>query len=77
MIIHSVRILSGKFPVVAGTIMTNQSHHSTGSLTASLNLKKSDVVNIYSKNRRGLLYDSGAHYTQFAGWLVEEDLVVA
>jgi len=74
---HSVYINDGKIPIVAGTMMSNLSYHSTGSLTASLKLKKNDVVTLYSDSKRGNLYDSGGHYTQFVGWLVEEDLAVA
>ena len=66
-----------KDPVVAGTMMSNLSYYSTGSLTASLKLKASDVVNLYSRSKRGYLFDSVSHYTQFTGWLVEEDLVLA
>ena len=66
-----------KQAIVAGTLMSNLSYHSTGSLTASLRLKASDVVNLYSRNRRENLYDSVGHYTYFTGWLVEEDLAVA
>ena len=64
-------------PVIAGTFMSSRSYFSTGSLTASLKLKSGDVVNLLSQNKRENLYESGAHYTQFAGWLVDEDLVVA
>jgi len=70
-------VLIGKELIVAGTLMSNLSYRSTGSLTASLKLKASDVVNLYSRNRRDNLYDSVAHYTQFTGWLVEEDLAGA
>ena len=64
-------------PVLAGTAMSSLPSHSTGSLMASLKLKSGEVVNLYSQSRRDTLYDDGAHYTQFAGWLVEEDLVLA
>jgi len=67
----------GKVPIVAGIIMSNLSYHSTGSLTASLKLKAGDVVILYSNNRREILYDNVKHFTQFVGWLVDEDLAVA
>ena len=63
-------------PVVAGTAMSGLPSYSTGSLMASLKLKVGDVVNLHSQNRRDALHDNEAHYTQFAGWLVEEDLIV-
>ena len=66
-----------KDPIVAGTMMSNFSYYSTGSLTASLKLKAGDVVNLYSPSKRGYLFDIASHYSQFTGWLVEEDLVVA
>ena len=62
--------------IVASTFMANISYRLTGSLTASLKLKASDVVYLQSY-RHARLYDSGNHYTQFAGWLVEEDLMLA
>ena len=74
---HSIIINDGNIPIVAGSVMSNLSYYSTGSLTASLKLNKNDVVKIYSYSRRANLYDSGGHYTQFAGWLAEEDLAVA
>ena len=74
---HSININDGNIPIVAGTVMSNHSYYSTGSLTASLKLKKNDVVKVYSDSRRDNLYDSGGHYTQFSGWLAEEDLAVA
>ena len=74
-IYHMMRGENGQ--VVAGTAMSSLPSHSTGSLTASLKLRKSDVVKIHSLSSRGNLYESGAHYTQFVGWLVEEDLAVA
>ena len=66
-------VFENDHPVVAGASMSDLSHYLTGSLTASLKLKTGDVVSLYANNRREYLYDSGAHYTQFAGWLVEED----
>ena len=74
-IYHMMRGENGQ--VVAGTAMSSLPSHSTGSLTASLKLRKSDVVKIHSLSSRGNLYESGAHYTQFVGWLVEEDLAAA
>ena len=44
------------------------------SLTVSLQLKKYDRVNLF--NEYGALYDYGTFHTQFAGWLVEEDLQI-
>ena len=73
----SKTIVTGESPIVAGTYMSNQSYHSTGSITASLNLKASDEVGLYTQDGRENLYESHSHYTQFAGWLVEEDLVLA
>jgi len=74
-VVHSATI-AGR-PIVASTLMSRVSNHSTGSLTASLKLKTSDVVNLISKASRRFLYDGLPHYTQFAGWLVEEDLALA
>jgi len=74
-IYHMVHV--DNVPVVAGTVMSSLPSYSTGSLMASLKLKVGDVVNLHSQNRRENLHDNGAHYTQFAGWLVEEDLVLA
>ena len=74
-IVHSIHI--GQIPIVAGTHMSNSSYQSTGSLTASLKLKTSDVVKIFSPFGREHPYESGAHFTQFAGWLVEENLLLA
>ena len=74
-VVHHVEV--ERIPVVAATAMSSLPSHSTGSLMASLKLKASDVVNLHLQNRRENLHDNGAHYTQFAGWLVEEDLVLA
>ena len=74
-VVHSASIAGG--PIVAGTLMSRVSNHSTGSLTASLKLKTSDVVNLFSKASRRFMQDGLPHYTQFAGWLVEEDLALA
>ena len=63
-------------PVVAATATSGLPSYSTGSLTASLKLKAGDVVNLHSQHRRDALHDNEGHYTQFAGWLVEEDLMV-
>jgi len=64
--------------IAAGTHMANLFYqvHVSGSITASLKLKENDVVNLYS-HMSVSLYDDGSHYTQFAGWLVEEDLMLA
>jgi len=64
-------------PIVASARISNDSYYSTGSLTASLKLKTSDVVKVFTQHGREHLYGSDAHYTQFAGWLVEENLVLA
>ena len=76
-ITHSAKGIERDFPIVSATSMSNLSYYSTGSLTTSLKLRKSDVVKIHSLSSRGNLYESGAHYTQFVGWLVEEDLAAA
>ena len=60
---------------VASAFMANLSYSLSGSLTASLKLKAGDVVYLYSY-KYASLYDSDSHYTQFAGWLVEEDLML-
>ena len=41
-------------------------------ITATLNLKKNDLVDVYLYG--GSLFDSPSHYTQFTGILLEEDL---
>ena len=41
-------------------------------ITATLNLKKNDFVDVYLYG--GALFDSPSHYTQFTGILLEEDL---
>jgi len=46
---------------------------STTALTASLRLKATDRVTLYKAG--GVLHDSIGHHTDFAGWLVEEDLI--
>jgi len=74
---HSSKGIERDFPIVSATSMSNLSYYSTGSLTTSLKLRKSDVVKLYSRNGRENLYESEAHYTQFVGWLVEEDLAAA
>ena len=76
-ITHSAKGIERDFPIVSATSMSNLSNYLTGSLTTSLKLRKSDVVKLHSLSSRGNLYESGAHYTQFVGWLVEEDLATA
>ena len=44
-------------------------------ITATLNLKKNDLVDVYLYG--GALYDSPSHYTQFTGMLLEEDIVAS
>jgi len=46
---------------------------SLSGISASLRLKTGDQVRLFKTS--GTLYDDGNHYTQFTGWLVEEDLV--
>ena len=43
-------------------------------LLATLNLKKGDTVDTFLNS--GSLYDSSAHWTDFSGTLLEEDLVL-
>jgi len=43
------------------------------SLSASLRLAAGDRVNLF--NEGGVLADDGRHFTHFAGWLVEEELM--
>ena len=65
-------------PRIATTYMANLSYRLPGSITASLKLKASDIVSLVSVEHQLVqLYDGRAHYTQFAGWLVEEDLMLA
>lgn len=64
------------FETVALTYMANLSYNLPGSITASLKLRASDIVKLYSNNDV-YMYDNGFHHTQFAGWLVEEDLILA
>ena len=65
-------------PRIATTYMANLSYPLPGSITASLKLKASDTVSLVSVEHQLVqLYDGRAHYTQFAGWLVEEDLMLA
>ncbi len=66
----------GGHKLVGATRMANLSNYLPGSITASLKLKASDVVNLYSTHR-GYLFSGPAHDIQFAGWLVEEDLMLA
>ena len=42
-------------------------------ITATLNLKKGDLVDVYIL---GSIHDNGNHWTQFSGILLEEDLVL-
>lgn len=44
------------------------------SLTSSLRLKANDQVNLYNQFT-GILLDGSAHWSHFAGWLEEEDLM--
>ena len=68
------RFISGKPSYIASTYMGNAS--SSGSITASLRLKSKDQVYL-ATHGRGKLFETGwARYTQFVGWLVEEDLVL-
>ena len=46
----------------------------TASLTASLALKRGDMVSL--KKEYGTLHDNQYHFTHFAGWLVEEYLTL-
>jgi len=46
---------------------------SLSGISASLRLKTGDQVRLFKTG--GTLFDDGNHYTQFTGWLVEEDLV--
>ena len=48
---------------------------SLNGINASFRLKTGDQVRLYKTG--GILDDDGRHYTQFSGWLVEEDLVLA
>ena len=43
-------------------------------LVATLQLTKGDTVDVYLYG--GSIYDNSAHYTQFSGFLLEEDLVL-
>jgi len=63
--------LNGKKVGMAMT-SSHERYFST-SLTASLRLKVNDRVNLYKSD--GILHDSIGHHTDFAGWLVEEDLI--
>jgi len=55
-VVHS-SLIAGRL-IVASTLMSRVSNHSTGSLTTSLNkLKTSDVVNLISKASRRFMYD--------------------
>ncbi len=56
------------------TAWTNSGN--SASLSASLHLTARDKVRLH-KNSKGILDDSTHHHTHFAGWLVEEDSVVA
>ena len=57
--------------------MGNRKNNVPGSLTASLRMKASEVVYVSTAGTDGHLFDNFAHYTQFVGWLVEEDLILA
>ena len=70
-------LIDGGIPIVATTFMANLSYKLPGSLTASLKLKASDVVKLYSLTRLENLFDGLGHNTQFSGWLVAEDLAAA
>jgi hypothetical protein len=43
-------------------------------MVATMNLKKGDDVDVYLFG--GSTYDSSSHYTQFSGFLLEEDLAL-
>ena len=51
-------------------------HQLSASITGSWSLKAKDEVKIYVYGEGGL-YADGHFYTHFAGWLVDEDLVLA
>lgn len=70
------RLESGTSSVVASTHVANVSNHVSGSLTASLRLKSRDKVYLAIYGRGELFDNYWARYTQFVGWLVEEDLAL-
>jgi len=47
---------------------------SLNGINASFRMKTGDQVRLYKTG--GALDDNARHYTQFSGWLVEEDLVL-
>jgi len=71
--------VNGQSVAASYSTHANQSPTGTGdclSLTSYLRLKSNDRVNMY--NYAGTLYDYepyGNHFTQFNGWLVEQDLI--
>lgn len=62
--------------IVCSTASQDTVGYNTVSLTASLRLKANDQVFLTNGNSNGMLFDvSTRHYTQFTGWLIEEDLI--
>jgi len=47
---------------------------SLNGINASFRLKSGDQVRLYKTG--GILDDNNRHYTQFSGWLVEEELIL-
>ena len=68
------RFLSGNSSYLASTHMANASIPLSGSLTASLRLKSRDIVYVATYGNSKLYDNDWGRYTQFVGWLVEEDL---
>jgi len=66
--------VNGKFVGRAHTHQSATGSRDAISLGVSLRLTAGDRLNLYNANN-GVLFESGEHFTQFTGWLVEEELM--
>ena len=66
--------VNGKFVGRAHTHQSAKGSRDAISLGVSLRLAAGDRLNLYNANN-GVFFESGEHFTQFTGWLVEEELM--
>ncbi len=60
--------------VVCGLCNAEKDRFCTVSMRATVQLNAGDLIYVDMKTENTELYDDGGHYTQFTGWLVDEDL---
>ena len=71
-----IYLLINGVPLATAFLDDLPNHQLSASITGSWGLKAKDQVKIYVYGEGGL-YADGHFYTHFAGWLVDEDLVLA